>query len=119
MQRNLSGKKALIQIMEPNNSDNWNSTRYGELNAYFRLKIKTLLESDPFLIELVAKQKSISLPDLVDRMSVSDQQSWAEFLELDRIKLQLDLKNHLEGNGTPFNSEIGNFPDSGGQENYW
>ena len=40
--------------MEQNNVEKWDSDRYRELNAYFRIRIKTLLESDPFLQGIIA-----------------------------------------------------------------
>ncbi|MGV3585370.1 MAG: hypothetical protein ACO1OF_00065 [Adhaeribacter sp.] len=105
--------------MEPNDLEKWDAARYNELNAYFRIKIKYLLESDPFLMEIIAQQNSIALPDLVDRMSINDQQRWAEFLALDRLKLQLNIQNHLEGKGTPYTPENGFGPDSANNENLW
>lgn len=105
--------------MEQTDFENWDETRYSELNAYFRIKIKTLLESDPFLREMVEQQNSIGLPDLVGRMTLSDQQRWAEFLVLDRIKLQIDIQNHLEGKGIPYNPQHGFTSDLTDRENYW
>ncbi|KAA5541185.1 hypothetical protein [Adhaeribacter rhizoryzae] len=105
--------------MEPNNLDKWDVARYNELNGYFRIKIKYLLESDPFLMEIIAQQNSIALPDLVDRMSLDDQQQWAEFLALDKLKLHLNIQNHLEGKGTPYSPENGFASDSANNENLW
>ena len=105
--------------MEQNDLENWDEARYSELNAYFRIKIKTLLESDPFLREMVEQQNSVGLPDLVGRMTLSDQQRWAEFLVLDRIKLQIDIQNHLEGKGKPYSPQHGFTSDLTDGENYW
>ncbi|GEO07347.1 hypothetical protein AAE02nite_50110 [Adhaeribacter aerolatus] len=105
--------------MAQNDLENWDQARYTELNAYFRIKIRTLLESDPFLKEMVEQQKSISLPELIDRMTYRDQQRWSEFLVLDRIKLQVDIQNHLEGKGTPYNPQQGFSSDLTGDENIW
>ncbi|MDX5345976.1 MAG: hypothetical protein LPK19_01905 [Hymenobacteraceae bacterium] len=87
--------------------DRWDEDRYRELNQYFRVKIKVMLESDPYLQELLAKDNSMQLTDLIDRMPHEDQLLWKEFLELDRIKLHHDMQNHLEGRGTPYNSRTG------------
>ncbi|KAA9345740.1 hypothetical protein [Adhaeribacter soli] len=94
----------------------WDAARYQELNDYFRLKIKTMLESDPYLQDLVKEAKGLQLEQLTDRMSERDQLLWKEFLALDQLKFQQDLYNHLEGRGTPFNSRTG-FRKPGSSEN--
>lgn len=86
---------------------NWDAERYQELNTYFRFKIKTMLESDPYLQELVNERKGLQLEQITDRMSDRDQVLWQEFLQLDQLKFQQDLQNHLEGRGTPYNSRTG------------
>lgn len=85
----------------------WDADRYQELNAYFRLKIRTMLESDPHLRDLLSQNKSLQLAELTERMSFRDQDLWQEFLYLDQLKFEQDLQNHLEGRGTPYNSRTG------------
>lgn len=81
---------------------NWDEERYLELNSYFRVKIQSMMDGDPYIKELVRQEKGLQLQDLVDRMSDQDQQLWDEFIYLDRIKLHQDMRNHLEGRGTPY-----------------
>lgn len=85
----------------------WNAERYLELNDYFRIRIKLMLESDPYLQELVSARVSLQLSQITDRMTERDQEMWSEFMRLDEAKFYLDLQNHLEGRGTPFNSRTG------------
>ena len=85
----------------------WNAERYRELNAYFRVRIKVLLESDPYLKEMISKAQTLELHHITGRMSKADQEIWQEFLELDRAKFYLDMQDHLEGRGTPFNIRTG------------
>ena len=105
--------------MEQNNLEKWDSDRYRELNAYFRIRIKTLLESDPFLQGIIAQHNSIQLQDLVARMTEPDQQRWSEFMVLDQMKLHLDIQNHLEGKGTPLDTQNGFGPNLTDEEDYW
>ena len=93
--------------MAPINLDRWDENRYRELNAYFRIRIKTLLESDPYFKEILAQEQGLQLQDLVNRMTNADQVLWTEFLELDQLKLHIDLQNHLEGKGMPFAPQRG------------
>ena len=93
--------------MQQPGQSGWDAARYQELNDYFRLKIKTMLESDPYLQELLDQGKGLQLEQLTDRMSDLDQQRWQEFLQLDQLKFQQDLHNHLEGRGTPYNLRKG------------
>ncbi|MCC9167019.1 hypothetical protein [Pontibacter harenae] len=93
--------------MKKEDFSNWDEERYKELNAYFRVNINKLLESDPYLKDILAEKGSLQLEDLVDRMSIKDQQLWQEFLELDRIKLHKDMQDHLEGKGTPYSPRNG------------
>lgn len=101
----------------------WDEERYLELNAYFRVKIRVMLESDPFFKDLLAQGKGLQLQELTDRMPVRDQQLWQEFLELDLIKLHKDMQDHLEGRGTPYNSRTGfgsgSLSGPGSEENPW
>jgi len=85
----------------------WNAERYRELNDYFRVRIRVMLESDPYLQELVSMQKSLELEQITDRMSGRDQELWQEFMELDQLKFYQDMQNHLEGKGQPYNSRTG------------
>jgi hypothetical protein len=90
----------------------WDEEKYSQLNAHFRQRIKELLSSDSFLIKAVAEGKGLQLSELVGRMSAADQEHWQEFLKLDRIKLHLDMQDHLEGRGTPFSPRTGFQDDS-------
>lgn len=85
----------------------WNDERYIELNTYFRVKIQGMVDSDPYIQELIGQDAGLQLQDLIDRMSVQDQALWVEFLKLDRIKLHIDMQNHLEGKGTPYSPQRG------------
>jgi hypothetical protein len=85
----------------------WDAERYQELNEFFRLKIKTMLESDPHLRDLLSQNKSLQLAEITERMSIRDQDQWQEFLYLDQLKFEQDLQNHLEGRGTPYNTRTG------------
>jgi hypothetical protein len=93
--------------MEQPEFTGWDAERYQELNDYFRLKIKILLETDPYLQDLLNQGKGLQLDQLTDRMTYEDQQRWQEFLHLDQLKFHQDLHNHLEGRGTPYNSRTG------------
>ncbi|MBC5773236.1 hypothetical protein H8S95_04100 [Pontibacter sp. KCTC 32443] len=93
--------------MENINLNDWDEARYLELNAYFRVRIQVLVDSDPYIREMMEQEKSMQLKDLIDRLSDEDQQLWHEFLRLDSIKLHRDMKNHLEGKGTPYNPRDG------------
>lgn len=100
----------------------WDEEKYNLLNAHFRQRIKELLSSDPYLIKAVAEGKGLQLNELVGRMSVADQEHWQEFLKLDRIKLHLDMQDHLEGRGIPFSPRTGfqgNSAQFGDEEQPW
>jgi hypothetical protein len=85
----------------------WDDERYIELNSYFRVKIQGMVDSDPYIQELMKQDTGLQLQDLIDRMSEKDQELWAEFIALDRIKLHIDMQNHLEGKGTPYSPQRG------------
>ncbi|MBK0402737.1 hypothetical protein I5M27_07050 [Adhaeribacter sp. BT258] len=85
----------------------WNAERYLELNDYFRIRIKLLLESDPYLQELISAREGLQLSHITDRMTQQDQEMWLEFMRLDEAKFYRDIQNHLEGRGTPYNSRTG------------
>ncbi|WP_299985655.1 hypothetical protein [uncultured Pontibacter sp.] len=87
--------------------ESWDEARYIELNTYFRIKIQGMVDSDPYIRELQKAEGGLQLADLIDRMSENDQELWAEFIRLDRIKLHLDMQNHLEGRGTPYTPRYG------------
>lgn len=82
--------------------EHWDEDRYMELNTYFRIKIQGMVDSDPYIRDLQKSEDGLQLADLINRMSDSDQELWKEFIKLDRIKLHLDMQNHLEGKGTPY-----------------
>ncbi|MFC5272293.1 hypothetical protein ACFPIB_16885 [Adhaeribacter terreus] len=85
----------------------WNADRYRELNEYFRIRIKLMLESDPYLQDLISERKGLQLSQITDRMTERDQELWLEFMRLDEAKFYQDMQNHLEGRGTPYNSRTG------------
>ncbi|MCP2045147.1 hypothetical protein [Pontibacter sp. HSC-36F09] len=85
----------------------WDEDRYMELNTYFRIKIQGMVDSDPYIRDLQKSEDGLQLTDLINRMSDSDQKIWEEFIKLDRIKLHLDMQNHLEGKGTPYTPRHG------------
>lgn len=93
--------------MEDNNLEHWDEQRYLELNSYFRVRIQILVDSDPYIKEMTAQAKGLQLNDLINRLSEDDQLLWHEFLQLDSIKLYRDMRNHLEGKGTPYNPRDG------------
>src|SRR6478735_7034398 len=97
----------------------WNTERYRELNDYFRVRIRVMLESDPYIKELVSTQKSLELEQITDRMSDRDQELWQEFMDLDQLKFYQDMQNHLEGKGKPYDSRtgFGNFSQADNEEN--
>lgn len=89
------------------NGDEWDDEKYNLLNAHFRQKINELLRSDPYLQEAVSAGKGLQLEDLIDRMTARDKKLWIEFMKLDRMKLEMDMRDHLEGKGTPYNPRTG------------
>lgn len=93
--------------MDRENLENWDEERYLELNSYFRVRIQILLDTDPHLKQLLLQKQSLQLSDLIDQLSNEDKAMWREFLQLDSIKLHIDMRNHLEGKGTPFNPRDG------------
>ena len=96
----------------------WNEERYIELNTYFRVRIQQLLETDPHLQQQVAQGNSLQLTEIVECMTLNDQESWQEFLHLDQLKMHQDLQNHLEGKGSPLDSKTGFYrtPQGGAEE---
>ena len=96
-----------MYTMDAEDLNNWDEERYLELNSYFRVRIQILVDSDPYIKELLHQNKALQLNDLIDRLSEEDQKRWHEFLKLDSIKLHIDMRNHLEGKGTPYNPRDG------------
>ncbi|WP_162053219.1 hypothetical protein [Pontibacter pamirensis] len=89
------------------NTNEWDDEKYNLLNAHFRQKINELLGSDPYLQQAVSEGKELQLRELIDRMTAQDKKLWNEFMRLDRKKLEMDMKDHLEGKGTPYNAQRG------------
>ncbi|WP_347159091.1 hypothetical protein [Pontibacter chitinilyticus] len=89
------------------NLENWDAERYQELNTYFRIKIDHLLRTDPHLQEQLQLHNNLPLPELVAQLSEEDQARWEEFLVLDRLKLQADMWNHLNGTGPRYQPGLG------------
>ncbi|MFD2245128.1 hypothetical protein [Pontibacter ruber] len=98
---------AVKDLMKQIDLSKWDEERYKELNTYFRVRIQGMVDSDPYIKELIETDKNLQLSDLIDRMSVKDQGLWKEFIELDQIKLHMDMRDHLEGRGTPYNPQTG------------
>ncbi|MFC6996713.1 hypothetical protein [Rufibacter roseus] len=86
--------------------------KYQELNLYFKQKIKELLESHPQLKNRVAEGNSLNLEEIVECLTLNHQLRWKEFLELDQLKMNQDLQNHLEGKGTPLSNKDGFYRSS-------
>lgn len=89
------------------NLENWNEERYKELNTYFRIIIEQMLRTNSSLVERQQQDTKMDLEELVAHFSEDDQERWAEFLELDKLKMQVDMWNHLNGNGTRFQPGVG------------
>ncbi|GHA60442.1 hypothetical protein [Pontibacter akesuensis] len=93
--------------MENQNLENWDADRYKELNTYFRIKIDHMLRTDPELQARLQEQANMQLSDLVNQFSEDDQERWEEFIRLDKQKMQVDMWNHLNGNGTRYQPGLG------------
>ncbi|ARS35228.1 hypothetical protein [Pontibacter actiniarum] len=89
------------------NLENWNEERYKELNTYFRIIIEQMLRNNVELAEQQQAGHSLQLDDLVAQFSEDDKERWDEFLQLDRKKMEVDMWNHLHGNGTRFQPGVG------------
>ena len=87
--------------------EHWDEDRYVELNTFFKVKIQRMLDSDPYIRDLQRQEGGLQLRDLIDRMSEREQELWVEFIQLDRMKLNRDLQNHLEGKGKPYSPQKG------------
>ncbi|MBC5991405.1 hypothetical protein [Pontibacter cellulosilyticus] len=88
--------------MDMKNLENWDEERYKELNTYFRIKIEQMLRTNTELQEQLQQSSKLHLHDLVAYFSEDDQERWQEFLELDQLKMQKDMWDHLHGKGTRF-----------------
>ncbi|MCC9136051.1 hypothetical protein ACFSKU_16390 [Pontibacter silvestris] len=93
--------------MENKDLENWNEERYKELNTYFRIKIELLLRTNPHLKDQMQQGHNLKLNDLVMQLSEEDKQRWEEFIVLDKIKLEVDMWNHLNGTGPGYQPGIG------------
>lgn len=89
--------------MDIQSLENWDAARYKELNTYFRIKIDHMLRTNPELQE----QLNMQLSDLVNQFSDDDRERWEEFIYLDKLKMQVDMWNHLNGNGTRYQPGLG------------
>ena len=98
--------------MDSKDLENWDEERYLELNSYFRVRIQILLDADSHIKQLMEQPQGLQLNDLINQLSDEDQELWREFLQLDSIKLHIEMRNHLEGKGTPYNLRDG-FAGSG------
>lgn len=94
-------------LLEHMNLDNRGEERYKELNTYFRIKIDQLLRQDEQLKEQLEQSSKLQINDIVTQMNEADQERWTEFLKLDKLKLEVDMWNHLHGIGTPFQPGLG------------
>jgi len=93
--------------MEKINLENWDEGRYKELNTYFRIKIAHLLNTSPQLQEQLQQHKQLQLDELIAHLSDDDRERWAEFLALDKLKMEVDMWNHLHGRGTRYSPGLG------------
>ncbi len=84
------------------NLDNWDEERYKELNTYFRIIIEQMLRTNTDLKEKMQQGSNLQLNDLVAQFHEDDKERWIEFLDLDKIKMQIDIWDHLHGRGTRF-----------------
>lgn len=84
------------------NLENWDEERYKELNTYFRIIIEQMLRTDPELQEELKQKENLHLSELVAHFSEDDKERWEEFMELDKLKMQKDMWDHLHGRGTRF-----------------
>ena len=87
--------------------ENGDEARYKELNTYFRIRIEQLLRQDEYLKDKLKQGHNLQVKDIVAHMSADDQERWQEFLELDQLKMQADIWNHLHGRGTPYQPGTG------------
>lgn len=93
--------------MEKMNLEDWNEERYKDLNTYFRIRIEQLLKQDEQLRDQMESGVDLELKDIIKQMGEEDKERWDEFILLDKLKLQVDVWNHLHGIGTPFKPGTG------------
>lgn len=93
--------------MENPNLEHWDEARYKELNIYFRIKIERLLHTNPQLLAQQQEKGTMPLQQLVDEFSADDRERWQEFLHLDKLKMEIDLWDHLHGRGTRYRPGLG------------
>jgi hypothetical protein len=87
--------------------EQWNEERYRELNTYFKIRVEQLLQQNENLRAQVANRNDLQLSDFVAHMTEHDQERWDEFIQLDKLKFEIDMWNHLNGKGTPYQPGIG------------
>ena len=93
--------------MENIDLGNWDEERYKELNTYFRIIIEQMLRHHEQLKEQVEQGRSLEMKDIVAQMNTDDQERGEEFIHLDKLKMEVDIWNHLHGKGTPFKPGTG------------
>jgi chemotaxis response regulator CheB len=87
--------------------ENWDEARYKELNNFFRMRIQDMVDADPHIKELMEQDNGLQLQDIIANLAPHEQEMWQEFIYLDKLKLQIDMYNHLHGKGTPYNPLTG------------
>lgn len=87
--------------------EHWDEARYKELNTYFRIRIEQMLRQDEQLKEQLERGRNLQVKDIVAQMNEDDQERWEEFIYLDKLKLEVDMWNHLHGRGTPYQPGTG------------
>ncbi|WP_299762551.1 hypothetical protein [uncultured Pontibacter sp.] len=92
--------------MENPHLENWDETRYKELNTYFRIKIEHMLRTNPHLVAQ-QQESSIHLQELIAEFGEDDKERWAEFIRLDKLKMEADMWDHLHGRGSRFRPGLG------------
>ncbi|TPE43277.1 hypothetical protein [Pontibacter mangrovi] len=92
--------------MENPNLEHWNEERYKELNTYFRIKIELLLRTNPHLVAQ-QQESTLHLQELVAEFSQEDKERWEEFMRLDKLKMEIDMWDHLHGKGTRYRPGLG------------
>lgn len=84
------------------NLEKWDEERYKELNTYFKIIIEQMLRTDTQLKEKLQQNINLQLSDLIAHFNEDDQERWEEFLALDKLKMEIDMWEHLNGRGTRF-----------------
>ncbi|WP_266205141.1 hypothetical protein [Pontibacter kalidii] len=94
-------------MMENPNLENWDEARYKELNTYFRIKIELMLRTNPHLVAQQQESSNMHLQELLNEFDADDRERWEEFIQLDKLKLEADMWDHLHGRGTRFRPGLG------------